>query len=101
MKKFYESWTQEEIDEYLAGDKKVLVLFSIHAGTKEARLLIHGQLKESQKALLKVCIANEYGGLHMSEDLVVRINDYADSWYYRYVERAPIRLINLGKRKSK
>lgn len=100
MKKFYEPWTQEEIDEYLARDKKVLVLFEIHLSTKEARVMVHGNLKDSQKALLKVCIANEFGGKSMSEDLVGQINDYAENWYYRYIERAPIRLINLGKRKK-
>lgn len=97
MKKFYETWTQEEVDEYL-DEYNVLVLFKIHPLLKESEVIVHGNMKESQKVLLKLCVIEEFGGKNMSEDITEQINEYAKNWYYRYIERGPIRIINLGKK---
>ena len=97
MKKFYEEWSDDEIDDFLTRTP-VLVLFKIHLGINEAELIIHGKLSERQKILLKLCIIGEFGGKNMSEDMSIRINEYAEIWYNDYI-LAPkkVRVLNFNK----
>jgi hypothetical protein len=100
VKKFYEDWDDDEINDFLSRTP-VLVLFKIHLGVNEAELLVHGKLNEKQKMLLKICIIAEFGGKNMSEDMCIKINEYAEMWYNDYI-LAPkkVRVLNFSKREK-
>jgi len=98
VKNFYEEWDDDEINDYTS-QNPVLVLFKIHLGINEAELVIHGNLNDKQKMLLKICIVGEFGGKKMSDDMSVRINEYAEMWYNDYILAAKkVRVLNFSKR---
>jgi hypothetical protein len=96
VKKFYEKWDDDEINDFLV-DTPVLVLFKIHLGINEAELVIHGDLDEENKMLLKIHITEEFGGQNMSEEMCVKINEYAEMWYNDYILAPKIRVLNFNK----
>lgn len=96
MKNFYEEWDDDEIKNYIR-QNPVLVLFRIHLGINEAELLIHGKLNKKQKMLLKICIVGKFGNKRMSDDLCIRINEYAEMWYNDYLAPKKVRVLNFGK----
>jgi len=96
VKKFYEEWDDDDIDDFLT-ETPVLVLFKIHLGINEAELVIHGNLSENQKMLLKLCIIAEFGGKNMSEDMSIKINEYAEMWYNDYILAKKVRVLNFNK----
>ena len=99
MKKFYEKWDSEEIDDHLRVCP-ILILFKIHVNLGEAEIVVHGNLSQKQEILLKVCIVGEFGGDKMSEKLCITINEYAEKWYNRFVKPQKIRVLNFAKKGS-
>jgi hypothetical protein len=97
VKKFYDDWNDQDVSDFLS-QTPVLVLFKLHYGANEAELIIHGKLNEKQKMLLKVCIVGEFGGMNMTNDISIEINEYAKRWYNDYI-LAPkkIRVLNFSK----
>lgn len=97
MKNFYEEWDDDEINDYISRNA-VLVLFKVHSSINEAELIIHGNLNEKQKMLLKICIVGKFGGKRMSEDMCIRINEYAETWYNGYIKTSKkVRVLNFNK----
>lgn len=99
-KRFFESlnWKEVDIKDYV-NTHSVLVLFKLHIFSGEADLLIHGDLNEKEKLLLKVCIIGKFGGKNISDDLYVKINEYAEEWHNDFVKQPSIRVLNFKKRK--
>lgn len=95
MRNFYEEWSNNEINDYI-DQNPVLVLFKIHLGINEAELIIHGKLNEEQKMLLKTRIAKKFGGKMISEDMCIRINEYAEMWYNDISAPQKIRVLNFS-----
>ena len=98
MKNFYDTWSEDEVSNYL-GQNPVLVLFKLDYISREAEIIIHANLNEKQKSLLRSCIVGEFGGKRMSEDMCIKINEYAERWYEDYIKSPKIRVINFGGKK--
>jgi len=98
MKNFYEKWSEDEIREYV-GKYHILILFAIYVATREAKLKIYGNINDKQKGLLKTCILGKFGGKDVTEDLTIRINEYAEEWYENYIVSRKIRVLNFGRGK--
>ncbi len=100
QKEFYQEWTEQEIEEYI-DQFSVLVLFEIHAASKEAEIVVHGKLTEDQKHQLLIVIVALFGGTNMSVELCSRINEFAEKWYTKIVLKKKARVINFSKKEKK
>lgn len=96
FKEFYETWTDKEILDYI-GQFGILVLFRIHNTTKEAEVVIHGRITETQSDQLKGFISLLFGGSSLSSLLCVKINEFAEKWYNKYVLNRKARVINYKR----
>lgn len=98
VKKFYDKWNEEEIDDYV-NKYSVLVLFRIHKRINEAEIVLHGGLNRKQNLLLRVCIIGKFGGGQFTDDACIKINDYAKEWYKDFVA-APrkVRVLNFKRK---
>jgi hypothetical protein len=98
VKKFYDNWSDDEINNYV-NENSTLVLFRAHRGSNEAEIIIHGELNDKQKLLLKVCIIGKFGGKPLNESNCVKINEYAREWYKDFIV-APkkVRVLNFKRK---
>lgn len=94
MKKYHETWTEDEIDEYVE-EFGVLVLFKIHHNIKEAEIIIHGNLSTEVKGSLKEAITGSFGGKNLTPELCLKINALADKWYQKFTSRKPLYVLNF------
>ena len=97
-KKFYHTWTDEEIKEY-TDQFNVLVLFVVQLGSNEAKICIYGNLDDSQKDKLMENIVTMFGGTQLSDPLCGKINEYAEKWYNKFILKKKARVINYRKGK--
>lgn len=97
MKQFYESWSEEEIKDWV-GQYNVLVLFTANRATREADIHIHGNLKKSQKMALATEIARHFGGVTMTKQVCNKINEFAEKWYSKIILKRKARVININTR---
>ena len=94
MKKYHESWTEDEIDEYVE-EFGVLVLFKIHEHLKKAEIVVHGNLSSDRKDALKGAITGSFGDRSLSLELCRKINTLAERWYSQYIDK-PLYVLNFG-----
>lgn len=99
IKEFYEVWTEQEINDYLS-QFGILVLFKIHLVTKEAEVVVHGNITDEQVDQLKGFIALLFGGVLLSKPICGKINEFAEKWHNKYVLNKKAHIINY-KRKDK
>jgi len=87
---YLSKWSDAEIKLYLK-THKVLVLFNKNSSSS-ADILVHGDLKNSQKQGIKDKIFVVFGRQIITKQLCEKINEYAEKVYRKYL---------LGVRKSK
>lgn len=98
IKKFDEKWDTEEINEYI-GIFNILVLFEILPVIREANMLIYGKnLTDTQKLQLKEFITSMFGGQTLTDDLCIKINEFAVKWYNKVILCKRARVLNSGKK---
>lgn len=100
MYKFLNSnWTEQEISDYLSV-VGVLVLFEIEVNlfNREAKIIIKGDFSSWDKSSLKDDITKYFGGKDISDELCIRINEYAEKWYNKKIARRKARVINKVKK---
>ena len=93
-KEFYDSWTTEEVDDYLK-EFNILILFKVHLLYNEAEVLIHADIADDKKDLLRGKISMLFGGDTLSRDLCLRVNEYAERWYSRNILNKKAMVINF------
>lgn len=98
-KEFYETWTKEEIDEYV-DSFGVLVLFKIKPLLKEAELLVYGNITDEQAKKLENHIGTIFGGTSLTKPMCNKINEFAEKWYRKVILNKRARVINFKKGKK-
>lgn len=94
-KEFYHSWSESEIKEWVR-EYGVLVLFTADLHTKEANLVVHGIMKDSQRTKLAFEISERFGGRTMTKAICNKINEFAEIWYNENVLGRRARVININ-----
>lgn len=100
FKEFYEEWDEHEINEYL-DQFGILVLFKIHLTSKEAEVVIHGNITDTQADQLKGFITMLFGGSSLSRPLCSKINEFAEKWHNKIVLKKKARVVNFKKKDNK
>jgi hypothetical protein len=98
VREFYEDWQDEEIEEWVE-QYGVLVLFKTQVATREALLIIHGNVTESQKLSLLTEITMHFGGTSMTRSVCDKINEFAEKWYSKSVLKKKARVININTKR--
>lgn len=97
MPKYYESWTDEDIREYL-DRHHILVLFKMLGSNKSANMVLHGDISASQKVELEKQISIIFGGSLLTSSTCEKINEYANKWYKKNVLTSASRVINFKRK---
>lgn len=97
MKKYYDAWSADEVDEYVE-EFGILVLFKIHERSKEAEIIIHGNLSTHMKESIRAAITIKFGGQKLTSDLCFKINALAEKWYNKFVSKKPMYVLNYAKK---
>lgn len=98
MKPFYDTWTQDEIDEYVRAFN-IVVLFDIRNTTsKIAGLKVYGNVTLTQRDALLDKISHTFSGVYLSDAVCNKINEFAEKWYNKEVLRRRARVINIKRK---
>jgi len=99
MKRFNESWNNDEIKRYLK-KYNILVLFNMEFGNNEAEVLIYGKMRTAFKKNLLSKIIAYYGGRSLTTEMCHKVNNLAARWYRRNVLKKKSRIINIRRGKQ-
>lgn len=97
MNKFFSvNWNEQDIKDYLAA-VGVLILFEIEISLfskREAKVVVHGSFSSWDKDMLRDDIVLKFGGTDITDDIGIKINEYAEKWYNKKILRRKARVIN-------
>jgi hypothetical protein len=99
MNKFINiNWSEQEINEYvdLVG---VLVLFEIEISlfSREAKIIVHGKMNTWDRESLRDDIIKKYGGKDITDEIGIRVNEYAEKWYNKKILKRKARVLNKSR----